>query len=86
MKINKYTAFLIGFLLQNVIFWIGIQFSKITDLPINLLYSFSNGFLATVAGLMGLLIAKNWGGSKSAVGRALFFFLFFLCILVINLR
>ena len=70
MKINKYTSFLIGFLLQNVIFWIGIQFSKITDLPINLVYSFSNGFLAIAAGVMGLLISKHWGGSKSAVGKA----------------
>ncbi len=71
MKINKYTAFLVGYLLQNVIFWVGIQFSKITDLPINLLYSFSNGFLATAIGLMGLLISKHWGGSKSAVGKAI---------------
>ncbi len=73
MKINKYTSFLIGFLLQNVIFWVGIQFSKITDLPINLLYSFSNGFMATAAGIMGLLIAMHWGGTKSAVGRAVLF-------------
>lgn len=71
MKINKYTFFLVGFLLQNIIFWAGIQLSKITDLPINLLYSFSNGFLGTVAGVMGLLISKHWGGSKSAVGKAI---------------
>jgi len=70
MKINKYTSFLVGFLLQNVIFWVGIQFSKIIDLPINLIYSFSNGFLATAAGVMGLLISRHWGGSKSAVGKA----------------
>lgn len=56
--------------MQNIIFWIGIQFSNITDLPINLLYSFSNGFLGTAAGVMGLLISKHWGGSKSAVGKA----------------
>lgn len=70
MKINKYTSFLIGFLLQNIIFWAGIQFSKITELPINLVYSFSNGFLATAAGVMGFLISRHWGGSKSAVGKA----------------
>lgn len=70
MKINKYTSFLVGFLLQNVIFWVGIQLSKITDLPVNLVYSFSNGFLATAAGVMGLLISRHWGGSKSAVGKA----------------
>lgn len=70
MRFNKYNFFLIGYLLQNVIFWVGIQFSNITDLPINLLYSFSNGFLGTVAGVMGILISKHWGGSKSAVGKA----------------
>lgn len=71
MKINKYCFFLIGYLLQNLIFWIGIQTSDIKDLPINLLYSFSNGFPATVVGIMGLVIAKHWGGRKSAVGRAI---------------
>lgn len=70
MKINKYSGFLVGFLLQNIIFWVGIQISGIKDLPINLIYSFSNGFLATVIGTMGLLISKHWGGSKSAVGKA----------------
>lgn len=73
MKINKYSAFLVGFLLQNIIFWVGIQISNIKDLPINLIYSFSNGFLATVIGVMGLLISRSWGGTKSAVGRAVLF-------------
>ncbi|MEK7502064.1 MAG: hypothetical protein AAB609_00900 [Patescibacteria group bacterium] len=73
MRINKYTFFLIGYLLQNIIFWVGIQSSGITDLTINLLYSFSNGFLATAAGIMGLLISRHWGGSKSAVGKAVMF-------------
>lgn len=71
MKINKYCFFLIGYLLQNLIFWIGIQTSNIKDLQINLLYSFSNGFPATVVGIMGLAVAKHWGGTKSAVGRAI---------------
>lgn len=70
MKINKYTVFILGYLLQNIIFWIGIQYSKITDLTINLLYSFSNGFLGTAAGIMGLFISRRWGGVKSAVGKA----------------
>ncbi len=59
--------------MQNVIFWVGIRFSNITDLPINLLYSFSNGFLGTVAGVMGIIISKHWGGNKSAVGKAVLF-------------
>lgn len=71
MKLNKYTTFLIGYLLQNIVFWIGIQYSGLTDLTINLLYSFSNGFLATVAGFTGIMIARHWGGSNSAVGRAI---------------
>ncbi|MBI5123607.1 hypothetical protein HZA75_07150 [Candidatus Roizmanbacteria bacterium] len=73
MKLNKYNTFLIGYLLQNIVFWIGIQSSKITDLPINLLYSFSNGFMATIAGVFGIVISTHWGGMKSAVGKAILY-------------
>lgn len=70
MKFNKYTAFLSGFFVLMVIYWFGIQISHIKDLPINLLYSFSTAVLAFIGGVMGLKISKHWGGSKSAVGKA----------------
>lgn len=53
-----------------VIYWIGIQYSKTTDLPINLLYSFATAVLAFVGGILGLLVSRHWGGRKSAVGKA----------------
>lgn len=71
MRINKYSSFLLGFTVLIFIYWIGIQSSKITDLPINLLYSFSTAVLAFAGGVFGLLISKHWGGGKSAVGRAI---------------
>jgi len=70
MKINKYSSFLLGFFVLNIIYWVGIQTSNITDLPINLLFSFSTAVLAFAGGLMGLSVSKHWGGRKSAVGKA----------------
>jgi hypothetical protein len=71
MKFNKYTSFLLGFFLLNIIYWIGIQTSNIKTLPINLLFSFSTAVLAFVGGVMGLFVSRHWGGRKSAVGKAI---------------
>ncbi|PIZ66498.1 hypothetical protein CO051_04050 [Candidatus Roizmanbacteria bacterium CG_4_9_14_0_2_um_filter_39_13] len=71
MKINSKTSFLLGFFLLNIIYWIGIQASHITDLPINLLFSYSTAVLAILGGVMGLLVSNHWGGKKSAVGKAI---------------
>lgn len=70
MIINKYNSFLLGFFVLIFIYWVGIQISDIKDLPINLLYSFSTAVLAFAGGVMGLLVSRRWGGSKSAVGKA----------------
>ena len=70
MRINKYSSFLLGFSVLMFIYWIGIQISNIKDLPINLLYSFSTAVLAFIGGIMGLLVSRHWGGSKSSVGKA----------------
>jgi len=73
MKLNGYASFLTGFFVLMLIYWVGIQISDIKDLPINLLYSFSTAVLAFFGGLMGLKVSKNWGGVKSAVGKAVLF-------------
>lgn len=70
MKLNKYSSFLLGFFVLNIIYWVGIQTSKITTLPINLLFSFSTAVLAFLGGIMGLMVSRHWGGAKSAVGKA----------------
>jgi len=71
MKLNNYSSFLLGFFSLFLIYWIGIQSSGITDLPINLLFSFATAVLAFIGGVMGLLVSKHWGGKKSAVGKAI---------------
>lgn len=70
MKLNKYSLFLSGFFVLMVIYWAGLQFSHVTDSPINLFYSFSTAILAFTGGIFGLLISKRWGGSQSSVGKA----------------
>jgi hypothetical protein len=70
MKINNYTAFLTGFFVLMVIYWFAIQISGIKTLPINLFYSFATAVLAFFGGVMGLRISRHWGGTKSAVGKA----------------
>lgn len=72
MKINRYTVFLTGFYISSFIYYLaGIQSSQTKDLPINLMFSVSNGILAFIGGGTGLLISRHWGGSKSAVGKAI---------------
>lgn len=71
MKINKFTAFLLGFYVLNIIYWIGIMTSNIKTLNINLMFSFSTAVLAFIGGIMGFIVSKHWGGNKSAVGKGL---------------
>jgi hypothetical protein len=72
MKLNKYSALLTGFFVSSFIYYLeGIRSVETKDLPINLMFSVSNGVLALLGGGLGLLIARHWGGTKSAVGKAL---------------
>jgi hypothetical protein len=56
-----------------VIFWIGLQLTQPTDLPINLIYSFAIPLLAFLGGIFGIIISNHWGRFKSAVGKGTFF-------------
>jgi hypothetical protein len=64
---------LTGFFVVMLLYWIGIQISGIKDLPINLFYSFSTAVLAFFGGIFGLFVSKNWGSTKSSVGKAVLF-------------
>jgi hypothetical protein len=55
------------------IFWIGLQVSNIKDLTINLVWGIGINFIPTIGGIFGVIIARQWGGSKSAVGKSIFF-------------
>lgn len=70
MRLNGYASFLTGFFVVMLLYWLAIQMSDIKDLPINLFYSFSTAVLAFFGGVFGLLVSKNWGGTRSAVGKA----------------
>ena len=56
-----------------VIFWAGIQLTKPTNLPINLTYSFALPNMAFLGGVFGIIISRQWGMFKSAVGKGVFF-------------
>ncbi len=70
MRLNSASAFLLGYGFLMILYWVGIQLSNITDLPVNLFYSFTTAVLAFLGGIFGLFISKHWGGGKSAVGKA----------------
>jgi hypothetical protein len=73
MKLNSKSSFLLGYLVVMYIFWIGLQVSHIKDSPINLVWGIGINFIPTFGGLFGLSIARQWGGFKSFVGKAIGF-------------
>ncbi len=57
------------------VWWIFIAFflgSK--DLSANLLWAASYQLMALFGAICGLIVSRSWGGSKSAVGKAILFF------------
>lgn len=68
------TAFLSGYYLLMVIYWLGLNLSGIKDLDINLMYSFSLNLLCFLGGVFGVMLSyRHWGGFSSAVGRGVWF-------------
>ena len=73
MYINKYQKFLIFYILFLLIFWIALFFSNKTDSFWNYFYSFAFSLVPLIGGYIGCFLAEEWGGFKSAVGKAVFF-------------
>lgn len=73
MKFNSKSSFLLGYILVMYIFWAGLQVSGIKDLPINLVWGIGINFIPTFGGIFGLNTARQWGGFRSAVGKAISF-------------
>src|SRR5579872_1817947 len=74
MKLNNYSSFLLGYYLLMIFFWIAIQLNtKNTSLPTNYMFSFGLNFLYFIGGIFGMIISKNWGSFKSAIGKGIFY-------------
>ncbi|HSW96758.1 MAG TPA: hypothetical protein VLF89_02955 [Candidatus Saccharimonadales bacterium] len=74
MKITRSSAFLAGYYICLLGWWVLIQFYKVTDQSINIVFAFSYGLIPLLGGGLGLFRSKDWGFLKSVLGKALFFF------------
>lgn len=72
-KVNSPSSFLTGYLASMSLFWLGLQLTDPKDLKINLMFSFALNTLAFLSGLLGLRVARQWGGHKSVVGKGITF-------------
>jgi len=72
MNLNKYQKLLSVYTVLLLIFWIVLFFSQQTDSFWNYFYSFAFSLVPLVAGFIGCSLAKEWGGFKSAIGKAVF--------------
>jgi hypothetical protein len=73
MKLNSKNSFILGYLICMIIFWLGLYLSGIKDNLINRFWGLSIDFLALFGGVLGILVAKQWGNFKSMVGRGILF-------------
>lgn len=74
MKINTYQKIAIITYLSVLIMWFYIQLTNTVAQNINYIFSFIFGLIPFIGGMLGMYIARGWGGLKSVVGRAIFFF------------
>lgn len=74
MKINLYQKIILFVYLIVLFIWTYIQVTKSVANEINYIFSFVFGLIPFFGGLLGMYIALGWGGFKSIVGKAIFFF------------
>lgn len=74
MKITKSAAFILGFYVALIVWWLTIFFSGTKDSTYNLAFAFAYGLIPLFGGCLGILEARHWGMLKSAMGKALIFF------------
>ena len=70
---NKPQIICLVFYIVLILFWAYIQLTGTTIHFNNFLYSFLFGLIPLVGGFIAMVSSKKWGGSKSAVGKAVFF-------------
>jgi hypothetical protein len=73
MGLNTFQKILLGYLVFLVIFWIALYTSGQTEGIYNFLYSLAFSLTPLIAGAVGMVQSRIWGGLKSHVGKAVFF-------------
>ena len=73
MRITKASACICVFYIVLLVWWLTIQFSKITSTDFNLAFAFAYGLIPLFGGFVGFHQARKWGLFKSTMGKALFF-------------
>jgi hypothetical protein len=79
-NINIYQKAITAYFLAVVGFWCYVQFTGHKSTNLEYWYSLVFGFVPLFGGLVGMEKAFLWGGFKSAVGKAIFFFSFGLVL------
>lgn len=74
IKLNKFQKIFGLFFLVILGLWIYIQISATRNSDINYWYSFLFGLIPFFGGLIGMVTSRQWGGLKTVLGKAIFFF------------
>jgi hypothetical protein len=77
---NFYQRNIAAFFLAIVMFWVFLALSGHKSINLDYGYSFVFGLVPLFGGVVGMQKASLWGGFKSAVGKAIFFFSFGLVL------
>jgi hypothetical protein len=73
MGMNLYQKIAAWFMGALIIFWIVLFFSNVTSGFYSYLFSFLFGLTPLIGGVIAMMQSRHWGGTKSAVGKAVFF-------------
>lgn len=74
-KINGYQKLFAAFFVLVVLaLWAFIQLTHSTAGQVNYWYSFLFGLVPFFGGLIGMITSRIWGGLRSVLGKAIFFF------------
>lgn len=74
MKLNTYQKTFGTFFIVILLLWVYIQISGSRAGNINFTYSFLFGLIPFFGGLIGMGVSRQWGGLKTVLGKAIFFF------------
>jgi hypothetical protein len=73
MNMNFFQKSAVAFLVIVVGLWLTLFFTQTTEGFYNYVYSFLFGLLPLIGGGYAMFRSRIWGGTKSAVGKAVFF-------------
>lgn len=73
MRITTSCAFLTGFFVALLLWWLVGALFDVRDTPFNNGFAFAYGVMPIMGGILGYLEARKWGLTKSALGKALLF-------------